>query len=341
MKGFIEMSKYAGMREDLVQAGGGNTAYKMAKGRMLVKASGVQLADVRETSGYAVVNPQMIVQAFADWKDLSSMTQEDAKQLLQEAFIEGGAPSIETFLHAMASGRYTLHTHPITVNVLTSRSDGMDTLKELFPDALIIPYATPGVRLASCFFQKYKENGRNTQIVFLQNHGLLVSAHTADEAVNITEKVARRIAAYLHMDLSAYFTVTELYRAIGSGMVWRVTDGNVWEAVKTLGKVWEFAFCPDCVVFLGKRMYDAGEKWNVEKYEQFCKKHGSPVLIAYRSELYIHADSVKKALEIQSVLSFAAQTAKINAKHSCNLLSLQEQDFLLGWEAETYRKKLT
>ena len=46
MKEFERMSKYAGMREDLVQAGGGNSAYKIEPGRMAVKASGYQLADV-------------------------------------------------------------------------------------------------------------------------------------------------------------------------------------------------------------------------------------------------------------------------------------------------------
>ena len=46
MKNFIEMSRYAGMREDLVQAGGGNSSYKKDKDKMLIKASGYQLADL-------------------------------------------------------------------------------------------------------------------------------------------------------------------------------------------------------------------------------------------------------------------------------------------------------
>lgn len=340
MKSFIEMSKYAGMREDLVQAGGGNSAYKESKDRMLVKASGIQLADLHEDFGYAAVNPHAIVQAFTEYQDLCSMTQEDAKKLLQNAFIEGEKPSIETFLHAVVSDRYSLHTHPIAVNVLASRKDGMETLQDLFPDALTVPYATPGAKLATCFFQRYKENGGNAQIVFLQNHGLLVSADTADDVVLGTEKIVRRIAGYLHMDLSGYFEVTKLYHTIGNGIIWRVTDRNVLEAANILGRVWDFSFCPDCVVFLGKRMYDAGEEWNAKAYEQFRKKYGRPVVIAYRRDLFIHAASVKKAMEIQSVLSFAAQTARMNLKYQCNSLSEQEQEFLLGWDAETYRKNM-
>lgn len=51
MQGFIQISKYAGMRNDLAQAGGGNTSVKLDDRVMLVKSSGFQLADVSENSG--------------------------------------------------------------------------------------------------------------------------------------------------------------------------------------------------------------------------------------------------------------------------------------------------
>ena len=46
MQGFIRISKYAGMRNDLGQAGGGNTSVKLDDQVMLVKSSGFQLADL-------------------------------------------------------------------------------------------------------------------------------------------------------------------------------------------------------------------------------------------------------------------------------------------------------
>lgn len=55
MKGFVKISKYSGMREDLVQAGGGNSSFKISDDKMVVKASGFQLADVTEEDGYALV----------------------------------------------------------------------------------------------------------------------------------------------------------------------------------------------------------------------------------------------------------------------------------------------
>lgn len=339
MNDFIKMSRYAGMREDLVQAGGGNSAYKINKYRMAVKASGYQLADVSKTYGYAVVNLEMIQRAFLEDTNVNHMTEEEARRILGQAFIKGSRPSIETFLHAV-SGKYSLHTHPIVVNILTSRSGGLDILKAMFPDALTVPYATPGVELAKTYFRSYRQHGEDVQIVFLQNHGLLVSAGTAEEVIDLTEMIIRKIEGYLEMDMSASHAVTELYNAIDKGIIWHVTDGNIKDARSILGRVWDHAFCPDCVVFLGKRMYDAGNEIDILRLKEFQAEYGEPVVIAYRDDLYIHADSVKKAMEIQSVLSFSAQVMLENAGKECCMLSDQERDFLLGWDAEKYRRNM-
>lgn len=339
MKEFIKMSRYAGMREDLVQSCGGNSAYKISSERMIIKASGYQLADISAASGYAVVNPEVIRRAFLEEADLKSMTEADSRAILEQAFLEGSRPSIETFLHAV-TGRFSLHTHPVAVNILTSRQGGMDILQEMFPDARMVPYATPGVELAKVYFRQEKQQEKEASVVFLQNHGLLVSAETADEVIEKTEQTVSRIEEKLALDLSAYHAVTELSYVFGGDIIWRVTDQNVKTARRTLGRVWNSAFCPDCVVFLGKQMFDAGNRIDVRELEEFRAVYGEPTVTAYRDELYIHASSVKKALEIQSVLSFSAQVMMENAGQPCSMLSCQEQDFLLGWDAEKYRKNI-
>ena len=146
MDGFIKISKYSGMREDLVQAGGGNSSYKISGDEMAVKASGYQLADISGEEGYALVNPRIIREKFLNCKSLDTLTDSDSKMFLGEAFIKGGRPSIEIFLHSI-SGKYTLHAHLLVVNVLTCRQGGMDALKNIFPDSLFVPYATLGIEL--------------------------------------------------------------------------------------------------------------------------------------------------------------------------------------------------
>ena len=50
IKNFVEISKYAGERFDLVQASGGNSSVKITDTKMLIKASGFLLSDINENS---------------------------------------------------------------------------------------------------------------------------------------------------------------------------------------------------------------------------------------------------------------------------------------------------
>lgn len=342
MKGFVQISKYSGMREDLVQAGGGNSSFKISNEKMAIKASGFQLADVTEEDGYALVNPQIIRERFLGCEDLSVMTDDESKVILNDAFIEGKRPSIETFLHAI-SGRYTLHTHPMVVNVLTCRKGGMDVLKKLFPKALLVPYATPGVELAKAYFEAYKEaaNGQDEifEIVFLQNHGLVVSADTAEDVIAKTEEVNSKLENYLGIDLEGYRKLTKLWGFFPEKIVWKVTDKNILDVYEKIS-YWDNAISPDCVVFLGKGFLKLEEVIDASDIERYMEKFATPVMVDYADDLYIIADSVKKAMETQSVMSFSAQVMQLNAGFECNLLSDQEQNFLLNWDAEKYRKMM-
>lgn len=342
MKGFVKISKYSGMREDLVQAGGGNSSFKISEERMAIKASGFQLADVTEENGYALVNPKIIRDRFLNCEDLSALTDEDSKAILNEAFIEGKKPSIETFLHAV-SGKYTLHTHSMVVNVLTCRKGGMDILKELFPEALMVPYATPGVELAKAYFYEYKkatsDKTKAFDVVFLQNHGLVVSADTAEKVIEKTEFVTKKLEDFLGLDLEGYHKLTHLWESFTDKIVWKVTDKNVLDTYAKIG-AWENAFCPDCVVFLGKGFLKLDEDFTESDIVSFIEKYASPVMVDYAGDLYIIADSVKKAMETQSVMSFSAQVIFFNDGYEYNLLSDQEQNFLLNWDAEKYRKAI-
>lgn len=344
MKNFEKISKYAGMREDLVQAGGGNSAYKISNNKMAIKASGFQLADVTTKAGYALVNPLIVKEAFLNCDNLEDMTEEESKKILSEAFIEGARPSIETFLHSI-SGKYSLHTHPVVVNIIACRKNGSEVFKEIYPNALVVPYATPGVELAKAYFKAYREYRKDNQnepdIVFLMNHGLLVSAETGDEVIALTEMVTKKLENYLKVDMSSYHYISELMSLYNDGIIWRVSDKNVLDSYKKIGHVWNHYFCPDCVVFLGKKMYEIKtSKIDSNDYESFVEENGYPAVISYKGNLYVHADSVKKAMEIQSVLGFSAQVMALNINEECDLLSESEKNFLLNWDAEKYRKNM-
>lgn len=340
IKDFVHLSKYAGMREDLVQAGGGNSSVKIDGSTMLIKASGYQLAELTLTSGYSTIDYASITEAFNNCVDVDALSEEEGKKILASALKEGGRPSIETFLHAITS-TYTIHTHPILVNVLMARKDAQVIVSELFPEAVFVPYATPGIELAKAYFKALKGwNLGSRQVIFLQNHGLVVSGKDEKEVVRINEEVIFKIEDYLGLRrlFEPYHIVSQIWDLFPEKVIWRVTDSNVLDVYKSKG-LWKHQFCPDCIVFLGKKIWSPVNIDNEELFD-FKSQYGDPIIIEWSGNLYIVAASVKKAMEVQSVLSFSAQVMSQVKDEDCNFLSNQEQNFLLHWDAEKYRQNI-
>lgn len=353
MQGFIKISKYAGMRNDLAQAGGGNTSVKLDDKVMLVKSSGYQLADVSENTGYSRVDYQRIVSYFEENMTETTadvLTEEKGKELLAEVQIEGGRASIETFLHSV-TGKYTLHSHPTLVNILTARQDGMEALRELFPEAIYVPYRKPGAALAETYYriyQKHVETGKSSEIIFLENHGLVVSGNNADRVIAKTEEVLHSIAKFLNINNKAYEGATRIW-----DMLTRIpelkdkivyTSENKYLAWEYIGDelikkgAWDHAFCPDCVVYAGKKILCLTDDFSRGDITVFMERYGLPVLICYRRNLYIIAESVKKAQEIENVMSFGAQVQMANVGFGMNYLNDMQMEELLNWDSEKYRR---
>lgn len=339
MNGFVKISRYAGLREDLAQASGGNSSFKLDDSKMYVKASGYHLYEVTDDSAFSVVNYLKICD-FLDKTIDEEINDSDGKKVLEDAVISGGRPSIETFFHSL-SYKYVLHTHPTVVNILACRKDGMGVLSELFPNALMIPYATPGVDLAKEYYNVYKAHVDTYDgVAFLQNHGLVVSANKAEEVIDLTEKVLIKIEKYLGIDYSDYHNQTILNGYFPDKIVWKVNDYEVLQNASDNVLDKGLSFCPDCVVFLGKSVLRLDDNFTHNDIAGYCKMYGEPVIVKWGKMIYIVADSVKKAIDIQSVLSFAVKVIKNNLDKDCNMLSDEEQNFLLGWEAEKYRQKI-
>lgn len=340
----VKISRYAGMREDLVQAGGGNTSVKISDDRMLIKASGYQLADITEEKGYAVVNYK-VIKDFFDEKNLDDIAKDDEKKLLQKAFIEGEKPSIETFLHSI-TGKVTLHTHSVVVNMLAGRKKGMEELKALFPNALIVGYATPGIELAREYFRAYKNSDGNASVIFLKNHGLIVSGDTYEEVRDLTESTISRIAECLKINNGKYRNISAIYDALREAgvqdrLVCLVKDCNVYDAYKRNGnRAWNIAFCPDALVYCGKKILELQDDFSAENIREFVGNYGLPAVILYKGYFYTVAVSVKKAKEVESLLSFTAEVVLNNIDKEIELLSEEEQNFLLNWDAEKYRQNM-
>ncbi len=329
------MSKWASCCEDIVQAGGGNTSVKQDNGVMLIKASGYSLSAVTVSEGYSAVNLRMISECvYSDY----------CNDIPKEALISGKRPSIETFLHSMTK-KYTIHTHPLCVTRLAVRKDGMDTLKKLFPQSVTVGYAVPGIALARKIAEAMKRSG-NADVVFLQNHGLIVSADTPKEAVKLHTEVITRICGFLEMPSEKFLLACRLFETMHSAdnemIVCPVDNEYVSRALKiTDGREWEYRYSPDCVVYCGERfaVLNSDDKIQ-EQLASFISDHGMPKVIICGGLAFVTAKNVKSFKDTESVLGFTAKIVMSEQENDVNVLGQSDCAMLLNWEPEKYRRRV-
>ena len=344
IESLIKLSKYAGMREDIIQAGGGNTSVKIDNETMFIKSSGYQLSEMEENVGYSKVNYKKIVDYF---KTNLEIKRSDEKNLLEDTLIEGKRPSIETFLHSITE-KYTLHTHPVLINVFTSRANGMKELKSMFPDSLIIGYQTPGIFLAKDFFDKFSklENPQKANIVFLKNHGLIVSGKNVDEVIELHENVLKILEDKLNINMRAYKNSTYLYKKlenfIENNIVYLCENNRIrsFKENNNINKV-NYSFSPDSLIYCNKKILVLNKNDDIlEVTKRHILEYGNFNVIFFENQFYIIAPNIKKAKEIESVLSFNLQVLELNKNKKMDFLVEEEQNFLLNWDSEKYRKNL-
>ncbi|MCG8699069.1 MAG: class II aldolase/adducin family protein, partial [Bacteroidales bacterium] len=194
IKNIIEISQYYGKSKEYVIAGGGNTSYKDDE-KIWVKASGHALATITE-EGFAVLDrAKLEVISEKQYSTDSFERERQIKDDLTEACItKDRRPSVETSLHNLISYNYVVHLHPTLVNGLMCANDAARKTLELFgKEALFIPYIDPGYILYKEVEAKvieYKESyGCDPKMIFLQNHGVFVSANDTNEIKTIYEKI--------------------------------------------------------------------------------------------------------------------------------------------------------
>lgn len=350
---FVNLSRFAGERFDLVQAGGGNASVKLDDGTMLIKSSGCSLSEVSSRQGYARVELAK-VRDILSHPPLLSITEKRGQEglasaMLRETLVESEArPSIETFLHALLD-TFVLHTHPIAVNAVTCRPDWAEILDQLFPQALLVPYQTPGLALAlelKGHVERFlAHHGEPPRIVFLQNHGLIVSEAEAPSVRRTTEAVLAQIEGRLGFDLEYHKLVSRLSEHFDEGedrpIAYLSLDTGLARLAAELGPDrLAQPFCPDGFVFCGfrpLRLDDLSDPTPIKDYTA-CY-HERPKVILHAGMLFIVADSVRKAKEIEDVFRFHVMTLRLSGPDVV-VLEDEELAYLANWEAEKYRQRV-
>lgn len=347
------MSKYAGERFDLVQAAGGNTSVKLKNSEMLIKASGFLLSDVTENNGYSKVDTKKLVNIFKN-KTITNEADRRKRELFVKALVEeatldkNNRPSIETLLHSTLY-KYTLHTHPVVVNMIVIQKEWKEILASIFKDENIalVSYKTPGIDLALELDKVISAFAIVPKILFLQNHGLIVTSDNVDDIERLTEFVLSKIEDYLKIDMSRYKLTNQISKLINniekkSNITFLSEDKYLNEQLLQNQELFlQTPFCPDSLVFCGVSAVIIRDVIDTKVLQDYKKKYFDlPKVIIFNEHIFFIALNIKKAKEIEEVMKFHIMVLEKNKKNSKNFLGFQELSYLNNWEAENYRKKI-
>ena len=186
----------------------GNTSAKLSADSFLVKASGANLASLREADvvecrGEALLTTLLLRNRISD-------AEVEAALLASRVDSNSKKPSVETLFHAwlltLPGIEFVGHAHAPAVNSLLCSSLAREFAeKRIFPDEIVccdvasvfVPYTDPGLRLAQAIRARTEVFVRTFQrpprVILLENHGIIALGRTADAvlaALLMAEKAA-------------------------------------------------------------------------------------------------------------------------------------------------------
>ncbi len=308
----IYLCKTIGIREDLVQAGGGNISVKTDSGDMLIKPSGKTLFDVNSTNYCTVYNYNLLK------KDVETLDKIDGEKDHLSVLCPGGVPSIETYLHSLTK-KYTVHIHPISILDWDT-----DHLRSMFNNALIVDYAKPGFSLA----KKMIEENRGSslpKVVFFLKHGLLIHADTISEVEDLLIDVTNRLG---------YRCLKNLFKTYREASIIQKKifdfDGSLRYVLPLQVKVSDVNYTPDYVIYRGRRIFD----WYNHSLTFFCEVWGFPTIIKWEDDFFVVGKDFTECKRLESVFNMYSTILSSDIEG----LTDSEADELLNWDSEKYRK---
>ncbi|MCI8496677.1 MAG: class II aldolase [Clostridiales bacterium] len=339
LEAFSKMSKTVGARADYIQGGGGNTSVKLSDELMAIKASGYSLNQITTDDGFVALNYKNIA-AFYDTVDLSSGEDLEKKsgEVTKENIcpLEGMQalrPSVEAGFHSIMK-KFVIHTHSVYANILTCAKAGRDIAESIFSAAGIgfiwVPYINPGFSLTVEIKQQIEayeaaNGGAFPQVIFMQNHGVIVTDDDADAAVALHDKVNDLIRERL--GLTGEFPKPAI-KTVGEDSF--VSDtAYIAEYVKAnaVGKDYfdSIILYPDQLVYLNQNV--AGE--------------GKLIIDTATGAVEYHMGQKEAQTVEETMLAYFFVIAGVKKQGwDISVMTPEEIAFIMNWDSEKYRKAL-
>lgn len=318
----------AGTDPLLVQGAGGNVSWKEGDA-LWIKASGTWLAEAARKDIFVPVDlPQLRSELAAGRFDTKPVVRDGATL----------RPSIETVLHALMQQPVVVHLHAIEVLAHLVHEHCARDLAARLPAGLrwvLVPYRKPGADLAQAVSEALDDPA--IQIVFLQNHGVVIGADDPAQVRAIFDQLiaalitppapATGIAppeAALQIGATAYAPVADV------DVQRLATDADLFGRLPT-----EWALYPDHVVFLGARAQVYGSLAEVQEAGSAL-----PELIFIKGVgVFAQASfNTSKLAQLRCYFDVLVRQRPTDIVRSLGMADIGE---LLNWDAEQYRMGLS
>lgn len=304
----------------LVQGAGGNASWKDGD-TMWVKASGMWLAEAQRADIFVPVDLAHLRAAIAAG-DMDVAPRTFAGSALR--------PSIETLMHALMPQTVVLHLHAVEVLAHLVRADFTGPAPAPAPWCWV-DYHKPGAALAGAIAVRLRQQPE-AQIVFLQNHGVVIGGADVGEVEAIltsllacmrTEPLAPVAAAGAKASTMAPLTAIP-----DEGIPQLALDPRLY---KRLRKEW--ALCPDHVVFLGA---EAACHADADSFLA-ARAAGAEARLAFIAGVGVYAAKDFGAARTAQLRCYYDILARQPADAPLTTLTTPQLAELLDWDAERYR----
>lgn len=378
LKDLIAISRKVGKDTNLVQGGGGNTSVKDRDGNMFIKASGTALKDMGEKKGWRRLSLEKIFEMLDDDKLPGMEVQAREKVVVDrlnkacnDSLGDGARPSVESHIHAMLND-CVVHLHPTAIGAFVCAKDGQKKLEGIFKKEelppLWVPYFDPGYNLAAktrTLLKKYQaRHNAIPPVLFMGKHGLFISAGSKKTALDLTyriidecEKAMPKFSAK-EPKMPVKETIKTTSEAFAcamkavSGQSYPVlhemnaTINNALKHKNAKEAVSAPALTPDELVYA-----NGGPLWVEDPTEKKIAsalkrklKNGEKIHLAIAvpgQGLFVCADP-KTAPVIRDVMVMSLHVRFCASRlGGVNALNKRQREFILNWEAESFRQKVS
>jgi rhamnose utilization protein RhaD (predicted bifunctional aldolase and dehydrogenase) len=365
----VALSRRYGADPEWVLAGGGNTSFKDSS-TLYVKASGTALGTIDESGFCSIDRSKLDAMWRATYPAATDAREAAALADLMASRRPGEAkrPSVETLMHGLFPQAYVVHTHPSAINGITCGREGKAAFERLFgTEGVWVPFVDPGYILATTVRVALEEfrarRGKAAQIMFMQNHGLLIAGENPAEVESLSTRVMEKVLGEAKRkpdlgarpaDARALSEACSILSALAGAVLGCEAairfrcDGETLSRAQSRENFFPLSssFSPDHIVYAGHEflLVEKGNPGIEAAWKDFSTRNGiAPRVVVVRG-LGAFA-CAKSAAAADNAILLYTDACKVSA-YAENFggalhMTREKIDFIRNWEVEKYRSSVS